>query len=313
MSGFEPPASPPQTVHSDQTELHPDKSIYVNAEITRCNECLQTVPFPVLTVKLIFHPLGELPSFLVPLNAAFFEVWLFTCRIVLVIVRSSICLASSSSPLRDYVFTPNKSLWLAASATPDYPKALVLGTFRTIPGQTLRFWNATWELNPRTTVLKTVALPTELIAYNPLRCAVPVASHLVRNEIQHTYCFSACEPTKPFFKTPYIQLRYGIPAPFEMPIAFPCGSDRLLAIRYRSRYIGLDVTEKFHLLTWSPIWLSMLSHQSVTLHFRFAPFPGTHLSAQSDLYRWTISSGSLRETYLWDRCRSYPNDAIPPS
>lgn len=28
--------------------------------------------------------------------------------------------------------------------------------------------------------------------YNLPRCAAPVASHLVRNEIQHTNCFSAC-------------------------------------------------------------------------------------------------------------------------
>lgn len=74
------------------------------------------------------------------------------------------------------------------------PYGQALDIFRAIPRQTLRIfllcWREMMDSNHRLIVFSTIALPTELISRNSLRCAASVASPLVRDKIQHTYCIS---------------------------------------------------------------------------------------------------------------------------
>lgn len=119
---------------------------------------------------------------------------------MLFVLLSSACLASSSIPLRTYVFFPNNHFGLASRHEPYSLACKVLITFHILPEQSLRF-------NCLCLCLKQVRLPFRqhpisfMVGceglepskfWNLLRCAAPVASHLVRNEIQHTNCFSAC-------------------------------------------------------------------------------------------------------------------------
>jgi len=142
----------------------------------------------------------RLSAILVPLSDAFLRVWQLTRRNMLFVHLSSACLASSSVPLRTYVFFPNNYLSLASLSKPNSLSCRVLITFHILPEQSLRF-------NCLCLCLKQVRLPFRqhpisfMVGcegleppkfWNLLRCAAPVASHLVRNEIQHTNCFSAC-------------------------------------------------------------------------------------------------------------------------
>ena len=80
-----------------------------------------------------------LSAILVPLSDAFFGVWLLTRRNMLFVLLSSACLASSSTPLRAYVFYPNNHFCLASFREPYSLACKVLITFHILPEQSLRF------------------------------------------------------------------------------------------------------------------------------------------------------------------------------
>ena len=128
---------------------------------------------------------------LVSSNAAFFRVWRITRRILLLVHQSSVCLASSSIPLRIYVFNSNKHVHLAGFSAPHCLSTVALSAFYSIPEQTFAFIYYNAGLEP-TTIRSIFRCSTiELIANLP-RCAAPVASYLVRYKIQHTSCLSSC-------------------------------------------------------------------------------------------------------------------------
>ena len=141
-----------------------------------------------------------LSAILVPLSDAFLRVWQLTRRNMLFVLLSSACLASSSVPLRTYVFFPNNYLSLASLDKPNSLTCRVLITFHILPEQSLRFKRLClfhmqvrlpFRQHPIMFMVGCEGLEPPSF-YNLLRCAAPVASHLVRNEIQHTNCFSAC-------------------------------------------------------------------------------------------------------------------------
>ena len=70
---------------------------------------------------------------LVPSSAAFFNEWLVSCHTMLIILQSSVYLASSSVPLRTYVFDLNKQLRLATSVAPHSISSVALSTFHIVP------------------------------------------------------------------------------------------------------------------------------------------------------------------------------------
>lgn len=76
---------------------------------------------------------------LVSSNAAFFGVWRITRRILLLVYQSSACLASSSIPLRTYVFNPNKHVHLASFSAPHCLSTVALSAFYSIPEQAFAF------------------------------------------------------------------------------------------------------------------------------------------------------------------------------
>lgn len=76
---------------------------------------------------------------LVSLSAAFFGEWLFSRRTLLFVLLSSACLASSSIPLRTYVFYPNNHVRLASFCEPHSVASVVLSTFHNVPGQSFAF------------------------------------------------------------------------------------------------------------------------------------------------------------------------------
>ena len=75
----------------------------------------------------------------VSLSAAFFGEWLFSRRTLLFVLLSSACLASSSTPLRVYVFYPNNHFCLASFCGPHSLASVVLSTFHNVPGQSFAF------------------------------------------------------------------------------------------------------------------------------------------------------------------------------
>ena len=130
---------------------------------------------------------------LVSSNAAFFRVWRITRRILLLVYQSSVCLASSSIPLRTYVFNPNKHIHLASFSAPHCLSTVVLSAFYSIPEQAFAFILpcAMSDLNRHLLKPNQMLYQFEQIANLP-RCAAPVASYLVRYKIQHTSCLSSC-------------------------------------------------------------------------------------------------------------------------
>lgn len=80
-----------------------------------------------------------LSAILVPLSDAFLRVWRLTRRNMLFVHLSSACLASSSVPLRTYVFFPNNHFGLASLHEPYSLACKVLITFHILPEQSLRF------------------------------------------------------------------------------------------------------------------------------------------------------------------------------
>ena len=76
---------------------------------------------------------------LVSLSAAFFEWWRFHYHATLFVPQSSVCLASSSVPLRTYVFNPNNHIILAGIREPNSLSRQVLSTFHVALEQTFAF------------------------------------------------------------------------------------------------------------------------------------------------------------------------------
>ena len=108
---------------------------------------------------------------LVSLSAAFFEVWRVTYHATLFVLRSSVCLASNSVPLRTYVFTPNNHFILARIRGPNSLSCQVLSTFHVALEQSFAFcWMQKQGSNLLPTVPKTVALPDELFCEPTKKC-----------------------------------------------------------------------------------------------------------------------------------------------
>ena len=103
---------------------------------------------------------------------------------------SFVCLASSSSPLRDYAIFPINYFCLAGFRRPHYLAVEVLTTFHMLPEQSFAFvyQNRSWTYADP---LEEDCSTAELFANLP-RCAAPVAPYLVRYRIQHTSCLLPC-------------------------------------------------------------------------------------------------------------------------
>lgn len=108
-----------------------------SAEITPYYERLSDVPHPLRGV-LSGYP-QESFDHLVSLSAAVFKVWLSTCRTLLLVRLSYVCLASSSEALTSYVIILNNYSSLASFCRPDYLSTQALSTFRNAPEQTFAF------------------------------------------------------------------------------------------------------------------------------------------------------------------------------
>ena len=91
---------------------------------------------------------------LVSLSAAFFEVWRVTYHATLFVLRSSVCLASSSVPLRTYVFTPNNHFILARIRGPNSLSCQVLSTFHVALEQSFAFYSCKVGIEPTTYILE---------------------------------------------------------------------------------------------------------------------------------------------------------------
>ena len=153
----------------------------------------------------------------VPSSAAFFRVWRFTRRILLLVSRSYVSLASCSTPLRVYVLSPNNHIHLASFRGPHSANSVALSAFNSIPEQSFAFYiKEGFEPSP-------IPVKMELLYHwaicDLLRCAAPVAPYLVRYRIQHTYCFLPCGLLNGSSSLPSsVQL-------LHCYHAFPCGSD----------------------------------------------------------------------------------------
>lgn len=111
--------------------------LYVPAEIRPYYECLSGVPHPLRGV-LPGYPQASFDH-PVSLSAAIFKVWLLTCRMLLLVRLSYVCLASSSGALTSYVIILNDYSSLASLCRPDCLSTQALSTFRNIPEQTFAF------------------------------------------------------------------------------------------------------------------------------------------------------------------------------
>lgn len=148
-----------------------------------------------ITVSLASHVLslstGAFYGHPVSSSGAFFGEWRFSRRILLLVLLSFACLASSSLPLRSYAIFPNNYVRLASICRPHSLASVALTTFRSIPGQSFAFVCNSGNRTHSLSFDNTIALPLCNIA-NLLRCAAPVAPYLVRYRIQHTDCLSSC-------------------------------------------------------------------------------------------------------------------------
>lgn len=117
-------------------------------EITASYECLWTVPRP-LRGALIRYP--REPFRVISYHSVLpFKVWRLTRRMLLFVHHSSACLASSSNPLRSYVFTPNNHFHLASFREPHCLTTEALSTFHNIPGQSFAFCYVQAGIEPAT-------------------------------------------------------------------------------------------------------------------------------------------------------------------
>lgn len=91
---------------------------------------------------------------LVSLSAAFFEWWRIHYHATLFVPQSSVCLASSSVPLRTYVFNPNNHIILAGIREPNSLSCQVLSTFHVALEQTFAFYDCKVGIEPTTYILE---------------------------------------------------------------------------------------------------------------------------------------------------------------
>ena len=127
---------------------------------------------------------------LVSLSAAFFEVWRLTHHATLFVLRSSVCLASSSVPLRTYVFTPNNHFILARIHGPNSLSCQVLSTFHVALEQSFAFYIQT-RIWTQIDSLRDCCFTIKQFANLP-RSAAPADPYLVRYGIPHSSCLSSC-------------------------------------------------------------------------------------------------------------------------
>ena len=72
-------------------------------------------------------------------NGAFFRERRFSRHVLLLVLLSSACLASSSTALTVYVFFPNNHIRLASFCGPNSANSMVLTTFHNTPEQSFAF------------------------------------------------------------------------------------------------------------------------------------------------------------------------------
>ena len=121
---------------------------------------------------------------LVSLSAAFLKWWRFHYHATLFIHHSSVCLASSSVPLRTYVFNPNNYFCLASFRRPYCLATKVLSTFHVALEQSFAFYIQTRSWT-QIDSLRDCCFTIKQFANLP-RSAAPVASCLVRHKIPHS-------------------------------------------------------------------------------------------------------------------------------
>ena len=96
-----------------------------------------------ITVSLASHvlSLSTRASYghLVSPSGAFFGEGRFSRRILLLVLLSFVCLASSSQSLNRYAIFPNNYVRLASICRPHSLASVALTTFRSIPGQSFAF------------------------------------------------------------------------------------------------------------------------------------------------------------------------------
>lgn len=130
---------------------------------------------------------------LVSLSAAFFEWWRIHYHATLFVPQSSVCLASSSVPLRTYVFNPNNHIILAGIREPNSHSCQVLSTFHVALEQTFAFYECIDRDRTCNLHCLKMLLNRWATMRNLPRSAAPVAPYLVRYRIQHSSCLSPCE------------------------------------------------------------------------------------------------------------------------
>jgi hypothetical protein len=121
---------------------------------------------------------------LVSLSAAFLKWWRFHYHATLFIHHSSVCLASSSVPLRTYVFNPNNYFCLASFRRPYCLATKVLSTFHVALEQSFAFYIQTRSWT-QIDSLRDCCFTIKQFANLP-RSAAPVAPYLVRYGIPHS-------------------------------------------------------------------------------------------------------------------------------